>query len=150
MAVSRALAEHPAAWTPVFGKVRQPFDFVVAALRALGVGADRVLAMEPRLLRRSLLNPMALMGQPWQAPRGPDGWPEAEDAWITPQGLAARIDWAMQMPAELVKPLPDPRVFVVAALGEAAAPELRTAVARSENLREGVGLVLAAPAFNRR
>ena len=46
--------------------------------------------------------------------------------------------------------LPDPRRFAQQALGSLAGPALLTAVARSESVAEGVGLVLAAPEFNRR
>ncbi len=52
------------------------------------------------------------MGQPWNRARGPDGWPEAAGAWITPQVLAARIGWAMRLPGRMVDPLPDPRRFL--------------------------------------
>jgi uncharacterized protein (DUF1800 family) len=90
------------------------------------------------------------MGQEWQQPRGPDGWAEEAQAWITPQGLAARITWAMEVPGRLVRPMPDPVMFAHTALGSAADERLLWAVARAESQREGVGLVLASPAFNRR
>jgi uncharacterized protein (DUF1800 family) len=97
-----------------------------------------------------VLAPMEAMGQPWQAPRGPDGWPEAAQDWITPQGLAARIRWAMEAPAQLVAALPDPRALLVRALEDAASSQLVWAVSGAENRAEGVGLVLASPEFNRR
>jgi uncharacterized protein (DUF1800 family) len=150
MAVSAALAQHPAAQVPVLDKARQPFDFVIAALRALGVEGDRIVKLGDPPTRRMLLGPMGLMGQPYQAPRGPDGWVEATAFWITPQQLAARIDWSMQVPQRFRQPLPDPRDFVDQALAGAADDHLRKMVSRSENIAEGVGLVLASPAFNRR
>ena len=148
--VTRTLVTHPAALADAARKVRQPFDFVVAAFRALGLGPDRILAMAPRDLRRFVLNPMAAMGQRFQRPRGPDGWPEDAAHWITPQLLAARIDWAMTAPSALVRPLPDPRNFVQTALGSIAGADLVWAVSAAEKAREGIGLVLASPAFNRR
>jgi uncharacterized protein (DUF1800 family) len=150
LAVSEALVTHPAALTPGVGKARQPFDFLVAAFRALGVGPDRILDLEPRGFKRLILDPLAAMGQPFHQAPGPDGWPEAEADWITPQGLAARIDWAMQAPARLVRPLPDPRTFLTTALGERAGEKLVWAVSAAESARDGVGLVLASPTFNRR
>jgi uncharacterized protein (DUF1800 family) len=56
------------------------------------------------------------MGQPWARAPGPDGWPEAVEDWITSQGLAARIDWALAAPQRLVRPLPDPRALLRRAL----------------------------------
>jgi uncharacterized protein (DUF1800 family) len=149
-AVYAALLDHPAAWAPLGGKVRQPYDFMIAALRGLGVAPDLLLTMPPARLRRLVLNPMRAMGQPWQAPRGPDGWPEAAAAWITPQGLAARLAWALEAPERLANPLPDPQEFARAALAGAADERLIRAASRAESLRDGVALVLASPAFNRR
>lgn len=147
-AMAQALIEHPAAANGI--KVRQPFDFLVASLRALGVGPDVILGLDLRPFRRLILDPLQAMGQPFQQAPGPDGWPEREADWITPQGLAARIDWAMQAPARLVRPLPDPRAFLTTALGSRAGNKLTWAIGAAESARDGVGLVLASPEFNRR
>lgn len=147
-AISAALVAHPKAG--VGTKARQPFDLMVAALRALGVTPDSVMALEPRNFKRLILDPLAKMGQPFRQAPGPNGWPEREEDWITPQGLAARIDWAMQAPERLVRPLPDPRAFLTTALGDRADEALIWAVSAAESARDGVGLVLASPAFNRR
>lgn len=151
--VIRVLLEDPAAWQPPLQKARQPFDFMVAALRGLGIDGATVLRMGNKPFRRMIREPMQLMGQDWESPRGPDGWPEAASAWITPQGLAARITWAMEVPGRLVAAggMPDPAAFAGRVLGEMAGQgDLATWAARSESPREGVGLVLASPAFNRR
>jgi uncharacterized protein (DUF1800 family) len=150
MAVYTALLAHPAAWEPRLMKARQPMEFVLAALRALGMTGAELRRMGQGPAARLLTRPMALMGQDWQAPPGPDGWPEAAEAWITPQGMAARITWAMEVPGRLVVPMPDPVDFMRRCLGDAADERLAWAAARAETTREGVGLVLASPAFNRR
>jgi len=150
IAVYAAMLGHPAAWDGVLHKARQPVDFMQSALRALGVDGAQVLRMRDGVFRRMVLAPMALMGQPWRGPNGPDGWPEAVENWITPQGLAGRIGWAMTAPGRLVAAMPDPRDFAAQALGTAAPERLIWAAARAESAREGVGLVLASPAFNRR
>jgi uncharacterized protein (DUF1800 family) len=147
-AVSAALLAHPLAVQGT--KARQPFDLMVAGFRALGVTPDMIVALEMKPFKRLILDPLAAMGQPFQQAPGPDGWPEAEADWITPQGLAARIDWAMQAPERLVRPLPDPRAFLQVALGARAGKTLIWAVGAAESARDGVGLVLASPEFNRR
>ena len=149
-AVYAALLHHPQSWVPEFRKARQPFDFIIAACRALGHGGLQLAAVEEGLIRRHLMAPMALMGQRWRNPAGPDGWPEAAEAWITPQGMAARIGWAMRSPARLVPDLPDPRDLALRALGSAADPAVIWAAARAETRAEGVGIVFSSPAFNRR
>ncbi|MDP2085463.1 MAG: DUF1800 domain-containing protein [Gemmobacter sp.] len=149
-AVCRALADHPAALRPVLEKARQPLDFIVAGLRALGVTGAEVLRWNDQFTRRAALEPMLAMGQKWQSPNGPDGWEEGFDHWITPHALANRIDWAMKIPVRLRPDLPDARDFVGHALADLASDDLRLMVSRAERKAEGVGLVLASPQFNRR
>lgn len=149
-AVAGALVAHPAAQGPVGAKARQPYDFLVAGLRALGVTPETIVNADRRGFNRMVLKPLAAMGQPFRQAPGPDGWPEGAADWITPQGLAARIDWAMAAPERLVRPLPDPRAFLAVALGRWASERLIWAVSAAESARDGVGLVLASPEFNRR
>lgn len=148
--VYEALLSHPASWSPQASKARQPFEFIAAALRALGTSEDRLAGLEARQINRLILYPLARMGQPYEEPPGPDGWPEAAEAWITPPALAERISWAMNVKALHHAPLPQPRVFVQTALGSQARDDLAAAVRMAESKRAGVGLVLASPAFNRR
>jgi uncharacterized protein (DUF1800 family) len=114
------------------------------------VSGAQVAALPEADFLALILDPLAAMGQPWQMAPGPDGWAEEAEAWITPQGMAARIDWALDAPDKLVMPLPDARALVARALGSRAEAALVWAVGASESQREAVGLVLASPAFNRR
>jgi uncharacterized protein (DUF1800 family) len=132
-------------------KARQPAEFVIGACRALGLRPQRMFRMPSRRFHTLLIDPMRLMGQEWGRPIGPDGWAEAAAEWITPQGLGARIAWAMDMPGNLEQvDQIDPRAFLDHALGTLAPDTLRVAVSRAESAREGVGLVMASPEFNRR
>lgn len=149
-AVTEALLSHPAAWAPERRKVRQPVEFLAASLRALGVGGDWIAGREPKETDELFLNPMAEMGQPWQQAGGPNGWPEEAEAWVTPQGVAARINWAMTRPERLLAQLPDPRVFVETALGPDVSEAVATAAYAAERPDEGIGLVLASAEFQRR
>ena len=149
-AVYVALAEAPELAAGFRQKARQPFDFVVAALRALGMRGGDLRQLDRRDSNGRLLRPLQTMGQRWAMPRGPDGWPESAESWITPQGLAARIDWSMRHPAKLLGDLPDPRDFLRTALGSTASQSLQWAVPKAESPREGVAIVLASADFNRR
>ncbi|MBL4915833.1 DUF1800 domain-containing protein [Tabrizicola sp. DMG-N-6] len=149
-AVYGAMLHHPAAWGAEMRKARQPFDFIIAACRALGLDGLRLASLPDRPVQRQLIAPMALMGQRWRGPGGPDGWAEDARAWITPQGMAARIGWAMESPQRLIRDLPDPRDLAQRSLGADAGEALLWAVARAETRREGVGLLFSSPAFNRR
>ncbi len=146
--VYAAMLDHPAAWAADLHKVRRPLEFVAAALRAGGAALD--LPEERRkLIRDRLTKPLADMGQIWLRPSGPDGWPEDPEAWITPQGLAARLDWSMGFGAWL-DPQPDPRDFVEVALGPLASPRTLFAADAAEDRAAGIGLILATPEFQRR
>lgn len=153
LSVYRAMLEHPAAWVPARSNVKLPFDFISSACRALALRADPIRGqpndVEQRI-KRLFLQPLNRMGQPWESPLGPDGWPEEDSAWITPQGLATRMEWALQAPRALLKELPDPREFALHALGPDVPESVRFAARAAENRTEGVALVLISPAFQRR
>ncbi|WP_323780232.1 DUF1800 domain-containing protein [Thalassovita sp.] len=150
-----ALLTHPAAWQPEPSNIKLPDEFIASTMRALAIDPQVFSAIEDgdqheKHVIRLFLKPLQLMGQPWQAPLGPDGWAEEDDAWLTPQGLSARIDWAMSAPAKMRNPLPDPRHFVTDALGRWAPEPVRFAAKAAENRRVGVALILASPAFQRK
>lgn len=149
-AVYEVLLTHPAALLPATEKARQPFEFVAASMRALGMSGAAVAGMEPKMLGRAVLRPLTVMGQPFMEPEGPNGWDEAADTWLTAQGIAARIVWGMRMPGQLVPDLPDPRAFAQTALGALLPEDLALAVSRAPSQGEAIGLVLASPAFNTR
>ncbi len=150
MAVYATLLDHPASWDPALRNVKPPFDFMASACRALAIAPGLFVPMEEPFIQRQLRVPLFRMGQQWERQPGPDGWPEEDAAWITPLGLAARLEWAMNAPGDLRADLPDPRDFVQHALGSKAPPEVLFAAKAAENRREGIGLILAAPAFQRR
>lgn len=150
LAVTAALLDHPAAWSPEPAKVKPPFDYVQSALRALDVPVAAVAGLTARRMVRLFGTPLTLMGQSWEEPPGPDGWPEAAAAWITPQAMAGRIDWAMTAPGALLPGLPDPRAFVRTALGPTPPEAVLFAAEAAESTAEGIGLILASAAFQRR
>ncbi|WP_376877478.1 DUF1800 family protein [Albirhodobacter sp. R86504] len=154
MPVYEVLLTHPDV-TGSFGqKIRQPLDFIATALRTLGVRGEDLVAMPYKDFRPIIRAPMQWMGQKWIQPAGPDGWPEEADAWISPQELAARIEWSMRAPQHFAKwftlPDSDAETFMLSALGERASPALKFAVPRAESRAEAIGLVLASSEFNRR
>ena len=148
--VYAAMFAHAAAWSRDLRQIKSPLLFVTSGLRALGVSGAQMMLSDRRAFRRVVIEPLRVMGQPWQLPLGPDGWPDDGANWVTPQGVAGRINWAMTAPQIMVaRELPDPRVFVQTALGNLATQEVIFAASAAESKFEGVGVVLAAPAFQR-
>lgn len=150
LAMSQAMLEHPAAWTDLGQKVRQPFDFIASALVALDFSGADLLALTRREAAQLVARPLAAMGQPFMASRGPNGWPEPAQAWITPQGLASRISWASDLAKYAGRRVSDPGAFLKTTLQDAAGSRLVWAVGQTSNVRDAVALVFASSQFNRR
>ncbi|MFD1794642.1 DUF1800 domain-containing protein [Paracoccus aurantiacus] len=131
-------------------KVRQPQDLLIASLRALRIGGDRIMALEGKELWRLYVRPLTRMGQNPQGAPQPEGWPESAMSWLTPQLLAARINWAMGQPAKLLDQLPDPREFASQVIAGPTRDRVIDMAARAESRSDGIGIVLASPQFNRR
>ncbi len=149
-ALYQAMLEHPAAWGPLGQKAKQPFDFLVSALVALQVSGAELLALDDKEKRNLLYKPLLAMGQPFMQARGPDGWPEAADNWITPQGLAVRIAWALRISKLVGDRVSEPVEFLQSTLADAAGPKLSWAVKQVDTVQDGVGLIFASAEFNRR
>jgi len=150
LSVYEVLLTHPAAWLPERAKVKQPYAYVQSALRALDVTGAAIMAMDRRAYNRIFGGPLTMMGQVWEEPAGPDGWPEEAEAWVTPQAVAGRVNWAMTAPQRLVRVLPDPRALVRVALGPDVPEAVVFAAGAAESVDVGVGVVFASAAFNRR
>lgn len=148
--VYAALLDHPASWAEGTGNVKPPFDLIASSCRAIAVPPHVMQNLSSRVIRRTFLRPLAEMGQPLLNPSGPDGWAEEDEAWITPQGLSARLRWAMSAPSVLRPELPDPSAFVDTALGPLATEPVRFAARAAESRSDAIGLVLSSPAFQRR
>ena len=144
------LLEHPASWRTELTNFKPPIDFLSSALRALAPPSDVIAKAKPRQVVRNIMQPLATMGQFWERPGGPDGWSEDDADWITPQGIAARVTWAMRTPGVMMTTLPDPRKFVETALGTFANDTVRFAASAAESKSEAIGLVLMSPQFQRR
>ena len=150
MALYETLLTHPASWVPELVNFKPPIDFMSSSFRALAPSTQEIHETKPVQIYRRFMEPLVTMGQAWEKPGGPDGWTEADADWITPQGLAARVTWAMNVPKILVGSLPDPRRFVDTALGTYANDVVRFAAGAAESKAEAIGLVLISPAFQRR
>ncbi|RWR46296.1 DUF1800 domain-containing protein [Sinirhodobacter ferrireducens] len=148
--VYEVLLTHPAAQGGGFLKVRQPFDYIATGVRAMGFDGKAVMAFNGPQIRRHAFKPLRDMGQRWLGAPAPNGWPEAAEEWISPQQLAARINWALKAPAGLQAKLPEPADFARAALGPRLSDLVAQAVPRSESRPEAAALVLASAEMNRR
>lgn len=139
-AVSRALIESKAAWEAEPTKIRSPQEFLLAAFRALGRKPDF----------GQIIGPLNAMGQPLWQPSGPNGYPDTNEAWASPEGIKTRIDVAAGWGRQAAGSVPDPRELADAILGPLLSPETRQAVARAESKPQALALMLMSPEFQRR
>ena len=72
--VYRTLVESPEPWAQPLAKVRQPYEYMLAAFRAL----DRTAPLG------DLLRDLRAMGQPPFAAPSPQGWPDRAADWMSP------------------------------------------------------------------
>ncbi len=149
-AVYTAMLEHKSAWVPLGQKAKKPFDFIATALLALKLSGRELVGMEMRTLRQLLSRPLKAIGQPFMHARGPDGWPEAAEDWITPMGLASRISWSIGISERVGDRITAPRAFLHRTLADATGPNLTQAVINAETRADAIALIFASAEFNRR
>ena len=138
-AVSLALVEAPEAWSLSPGKVRPPYDVIIATNRLLGH-----LPEDPG----QVLGPLQAMGMALWAPPGPNGFATENATWASPEGMKLRLDYCALAASRLKTP-PNPSDLLAAMCGGAPSPETRAAVARAESREQGLALLLMAPEMQR-
>ncbi|MBC6406245.1 MAG: DUF1800 domain-containing protein [Rhodospirillales bacterium] len=164
MPVYRALLEHPAAYQTFGQKIRQPFDFLVTALRLALAPDDMAKAVQPTQLQEEegsmdmevnpfpsslTLQPLTAMGQrPWDS-LGPDGWAEEAVAWISPQGLTERLSFAIRMAKGPLRRL-KVSAMMRQAFGPLAEDRLALLLREAQGAKEARVLILMSPEFQRR
>ncbi len=138
-ALYRTLIDLPEAWIPQAQKVKTPDELLTSTARL--IGAEAVFAGKPRDVLESFAQ------RPFTAP-SPEGWPDMADAWIGPDALSKRIEWANRLAARM--PTRDARALLVEALGERADPDTLQAVSRAESGEQALVLALMSPDYQRR
>ena len=134
--VYRALIAAPEAWASGTPKFRTPWEWTVAALRAVTEG-------------RGLVNLFAQLGQPIWRPGQPIGFDDIAAAWAGPDALMRRVEAAERLVGRLREP-PDPRALAARLYPDSLSPATATAIARAESPAQGLALLFVAPEFLRR
>ena len=89
------------------------------------------------------------MGQPLWSPPGPNGFPDQTAAWLSPEGIKARLDFSARF-AQSVPGTAKPTDVLEETIGPIASDHTRTAVARAESRAQGFAILLMSPEFQRR
>lgn len=138
--VALTLVDLPESWSAPPTKMRNPYDFLLAATRLLDLPID-----DPGRALQSLRT----LGMPLWEPPGPDGFPDVAVAWASPEAMKLRLDVAAQL-AHISRFTGDPVALLDAALSSEATDATRAALGRAESKEQAVALLLMSPEFQRR
>src|SRR6266545_3073868 len=136
--VGKALVAAPESWEAPRAKLKRPGEWVVAALRALGVTPAEI---------GPVMQAHNLLGEPLWRPSAPKGFADESAPWL--DGLAQRLDIANQFARRLGAEA-DPRDVFEQALAPLASTETRQAILRAESRPQALALLFMASEFQRR
>jgi uncharacterized protein (DUF1800 family) len=138
--VYRVLIGSPEAWTPQPIKFKNPWEWSVSALRAIGIRE-----LDP-ILGAAVLKQL---GQPTWQPGSPAGWDDIAASWAGPDALVRRVEVAQRL-ADRAASAVDARVLADKLYADSLSEATRSAIARAESPAEGLALLLVSPEFVRR
>jgi uncharacterized protein (DUF1800 family) len=137
-AVSKALLTSPEAWEAPRAKLKRPGEWIIGALRAVGVTPPEI---------GPVMQAHNLLGEPLWRPSAPKGFADESAPWL--DGLTQRLDIANQF-ARRAGGEADPREVFEEAIAPLASAETRQAIARAESRPQALALLFMAPEFQRR
>jgi uncharacterized protein (DUF1800 family) len=144
-AVMEALLSSPEFWSPTYqqNKFKAPFRYVVSALRATGAEPDRY---------DLLVGFLRQQGEPMYGCLTPDGYKNTKDAWMNPDALMRRLNFATALGTGhlqgVVAEAPEYRTLGATISNGKFSPQTVATVAKQpEELRSA--LLIGSPEFMR-
>ena len=138
--VYRTLIESPEPWAPKPLKFKNPWEWTVSALRAVGSNE-----LDPKMAAGVLRQ----LGQPTWQPGSPAGWDDIAASWAGPDALVRRVEVAQRIGAKAASTI-DARNLAEKLFPQSLSDATRTAIARAESPADGLALLLVSPEFVRR
>ena len=138
--VYRAIIESPEAWRRESARFRTPWDWSLAALRAVGTRR-----LEPQPAAGLLVQ----LGQPVWRPGSPAGFDDLDASWAGPDALMRRVEAAERIAGRAGEAI-DARTLAPRLLPGALSETTAQAIGRAESPSQGLALMLVAPEFLRR
>jgi uncharacterized protein (DUF1800 family) len=136
--VAKTLVTAPEAWEAPRAKLKRPGEWIIGALRAVGVTPPDI---------GPIMQAHNLLGEPLWRPSAPKGFTDESAPWL--DGLAQRLDIANQL-ARRVGGAADPREVFEESLAPIASTETRQTITRAESRPQALALLFMAPEFQRR
>jgi uncharacterized protein (DUF1800 family) len=133
------LVNLPEAWSMPLNKVKTPNDLVISTKRLLQMDLGNAVST----------NDLRTLGQiPWAVP-SPAGWPDKAADWLGPAQMNLRLDWAANQGTRAPR-ASKPADLAIDAYGPVISADSAFFIGNAASVADGVGLVIAAPEFQRR
>lgn len=136
----RAVIASPEVWQPAPAKFRSPWDWAIAAMRALGMRES------PALQVTGLMNQL---GQPIWRPGSPAGFDDVDATWAGPDAVMRRVEAAERL-ATRVGGAIDARALAPKIFPGSLSAATQAAIANADSPGQALALLLVAPEFMRR
>ena len=136
--VARTLIAAPEVWEAPRTRLKRPGEWIVGALRAIGVSPPDV---------RPVMQAQNLLGEPLWRPPAPNGFADDNATWL--DGLSQRLDIANQLARRNAGDA-DPMAVFDQTIAAIASEDTRRTIMRAESRPQALALLLMAPEFQRR
>jgi uncharacterized protein (DUF1800 family) len=141
-ALYRTLVDSPEAWAPGTGKFKNPWDWSVSSLRALGRHAGDIDRMD--------IAPMLTqLGQPVWRPGSPAGYDDIAASWVGPDALVRRVELAQRFATNAGDRI-DARALAQRLMPGSVGQGTTVALAQADTAPAALALLLVSPEFQRR
>jgi uncharacterized protein (DUF1800 family) len=145
-AVALKLLDSPEAWAPRrpgTGKLRTPYEYVAAMLRGMNMSFPPDSDPTGKVLK-------GLFQPTWEWPT-PDGYPDQTAYWLTPHGVAFRLDAAQVILKQLLNDDGfDPAARAKDLFGKSLTKVTKERIGRAGNAMAGMTILFCCPEFQRR
>jgi uncharacterized protein (DUF1800 family) len=135
----KTLVDAPEAWQTTPAKFKNPWEWLISSMRALGKQESNIMAVP-------LLNQL---GMPVWKPGSPAGYDDITETWASPSALLRRVELAQRLVTSYGDTL-DARTLSDKVLVGAISPQTKSAISRAESATTGLALMLVCPEFLRR
>jgi uncharacterized protein (DUF1800 family) len=136
--VARTLITSDESWAAPRTKLKPPAEWIAGVIRLTGGQAEIPIGR--------IVNALVALGAPLWRPPAPNGYSDAEAAWI--DGIPRRIDIATEFAGRA--PHADPLALLDSRLGPLASAQTRSTIAHAESRSQALALLAMAPEFLRR
>lgn len=139
-----AMLTLPEALSTPMQKIRTPYEMVIAMFRAVG-------APLPDSEARNLDRILTTLNQPTWDPPSPEGFADETATWLSPNGLAYRLDAIQKIAKAYGKKITvDPASLATSLYGATLSGPTRERVAAGGSQLAGLTILFASPEFQRR